>query len=402
MKVLVVNAGSSSVKYAVIETDGENTVSEGIVERIGLDGTRMKGVAASGSEFEAEAPEVKDTRDAMQLIGRTLVDAGKGAVGSLGEIEAVGHRVVHGGEDFSDPTVIDDRVMAVIRDLFALAPLHNPVNYAGIEAAMELLGAVPHVAVFDTAFHSTIPDRAFIYGIPYEYYSEKKIRKYGFHGTSHKYVTIRAAEMLGKPLDSTNVITCHLGNGCSITAVRDGRSIDTSMGLTPLEGVMMGTRSGNIDPAILVHLQESEGMSAAEVGKMLNKQSGLLGLAGVGSSDMRDVLAARAEGNKQADLAFRAYAYRIRLYVGAYAAAVGKLDAVVFTGGIGENSPDVRSEVCHGLECLGIEYDVELNKAKTPDGDIAKAGMERRILIIATQEDTMIARETASVVGAEA
>ncbi len=399
MKVLVVNAGSSSVKYAVIETDGEATISEGVVERIGLDGTCMKGRAASGDKFEVDCPQVTNTREAMQLIGTTLVDAKNGAVASLDMIDAVGHRVVHGGEDFSDPTVIDGtdgKVMGTIKNLFALAPLHNPVNYAGIEAAMELLGSVPHVAVFDTAFHATIPDRAFIYGIPYELYSEKMIRKYGFHGTSHKYVTYRAAEMLGKPVSETSVITCHLGNGCSITAVRDGKSIDTSMGLTPLEGVMMGTRSGNIDPYIVIHLQETEGMSAGDVNKMLNKQSGLLGLAG--SSDMRDVLAARAKGDERADLAFRAYAYRIRLYIGAYAAAVGKLDAVVFTGGIGENSFDIRAEVCHGLECLGLEYDVEANKAKTPDDDIAKEGLDRRILIISTQEDIMIARESAEVV----
>ena len=398
MKVLVINAGSSSVKYALIETDGEETVSEGVVERIGIDGTRIKGTAASGDGFEEPAASVSDTRTAVELVGEVLVDDSKGADGSLDEIEAVGHRVVHGGEDFSDPTIIDDAVMRTIRELFELAPLHNPVNYAGIEAARELLGGVPHVAVFDTAFHATIPDRAFVYGLPYEYYSRKRIRKYGFHGTSHKYVSIRAAEMLGKPLAEANLVTCHLGNGCSITAVRDGRSIDTSMGLTPLEGVMMGTRSGNIDPAIILHLQENEGLSAAEVNRMLNKQSGLLGLAGIGSSDMRDVLAARAEGNEQADLAFRAYAYRIRLYVGAYAVAVGKLDAVVFTGGVGENSPDVRAEICHGLECIGVEYDVEFNKDRTPDDDIAKPGTGRRILIISTQEDEMIARETASVV----
>ena len=404
MKVLVVNTGSSSVKYAVIEPEAGRELAEGIVERIGLEGTKLK-ARASGDGRQGErkkeraASEVRSAADALREIAREVVHGPTAVLGSLDEIDAVGHRAVHGGEVYSDSVLIDEKVKSTIRELAALAPLHNPANLAGIEAAEDLLPDRPHVAVFDTAFHATMPPRAHLYGLPMDFAREHRLRRYGFHGTSHKYVSGRAIEMLGSP-ERSKIVTAHVGNGVSLCAVADGKSVDTTMGFTPLEGVMMGTRSGTVDPGLVLHMVQRLGKSPEEVDRLLNKESGLLGMAGIGSGDLRDIEAAIESGSESAKLAYETYLYRLALAVGTMAAALDGLDALVFTAGAGEKSPELREAVCARLGYLGVEIDDTKNKGARPDCDISSAAARARTLVSATQEDVMIARETARVVAA--
>jgi len=397
MNILVINAGSSSVKYAVIDPAEEREIGEGLVERIGSDGACLKAVARDGRTEERDVPGVASVGDALAEIARTLTDGQAACLNSLDEIDAVGHRVVHGADVFSGSALVDDRVKADLAGLSELAPLHNPANLAGIEAAETLLPGRPHVAVFDTAFHSTIPPRAYLYGLPIEFAKKHRIRRYGFHGTSHAWVSARAIEMLGGP-EHSRVVTAHIGNGVSLCAVRDGRSVDTTMGFTPLEGVVMGTRSGDVDPALVVYMIERLGMSPGDVDRMLNKESGLLGLAGIGSGDLRDVMKARDSGDERAAAAYDVYVYRLVLSIGTMAAALGGLDALVFTAGAGEHSPGLRADVCAGVAHLGVDVDPTLNNDALPDCDISAATAPVRTFVIATQEDRMIARETARVV----
>ena len=388
--VLVINCGSSSIKYQVYRLPEQEVLAKGLVEKIGGGDSRLKH-ETNGSEHIVEQ-SISGHKSGMELILRTLTDAGHGVIADIHEIEAVGHRVVHGGEAYSGSVLLDDDVMKTIEDYCDLAPLHNPPNLIGIRAAQEALPEVPQAAVFDTAFHQSIPAHAYLYALPYEMYEQHRVRRYGFHGTSHHYVAERAAEMLGKPHGETNVITCHLGNGCSITAVRDGKSVDTSMGLTPLEGVAMGTRSGDIDPAIVFYLSE-KGYDCERLNKMLNKESGLLGVSGV-SNDMRDLLAAAADGSRRARLALDIFAYRIRKYIGAYMAVLGRVDAIVFTGGIGENNAVTRSDIVGGMEPLGVALDPARNEARSRDErDIAADDSRTRLLVIPTDEEGYIARQ---------
>ncbi|HUW57346.1 MAG TPA: acetate kinase [Planctomycetota bacterium] len=397
MKILVVNCGSSSIKYQLLEMDTEDVLAQGLLERIGLDEALL--THRQGGKKQGIAAAAADHDEGMKLIVETLTRGEDPPIRDVSEIAAVGHRVVHGGEDFVESVRVTDEVIDVIRKNAELAPLHNPPNLTGIRAAQKLLPGVPNVAVFDTAFHQTVPEHAYIYALPYQYYTGHRIRRYGFHGTSHRYVTLQTAKLLGRPPDEVNVITAHLGNGCSITAVKNGRSVDTSMGLTPLEGLVMGTRSGDLDPAILFFLAE-KGMTPAEIHRILNEESGLLGISGV-SSDMREVEAASEGGSARAKLALDIFAYRVRKYIGAYAAALGRLDAVVFTGGIGENSATMRDMVCRDLGILGIELDEEKNRSsRKGDRDISTDASCVRVLVIPTNEELMIARDTAEVVRA--
>ncbi len=372
-------------------------IAEGLVERIGLEGTRLKARARDGRTEERDVPGVTSTRLAMSEVAKALTDGPAACLSSLSEIDAVGHRVVQGADLYSESVPIDDRVKAAIAELSELAPLHNPANLAGIEAAEALLPGRPNVAVFDTAFHATIPPRAHLYGLPLEFARKHRLRRYGFHGTSHAYVSARAIEMLGGP-EHSRIVTAHVGNGVSLCAVLDGRSVDTTMGFTPLEGVVMGTRSGDVDPALVIYLIEKLGMTPGEVGRMLNKESGLLGLAGVGSGDLRDVMKARDSGNGRAATAYDVYVYRLTLAAGAMAAALGGMDALVFTAGAGERSAELRADVSAGLGHLGVEVDSAKNDSAEPDCDVSTADASARALVIATQEDLMIARETARVI----
>ncbi|MHC4249243.1 MAG: acetate/propionate family kinase [Planctomycetota bacterium] len=396
MNILVVNAGSSSVKYAVIDPAQENELAEGLVERIGLEGTRLEARADDGRTEEREVPGVASAADALAEIAKALTDGPAACLSSMSEIDAVGHRVVQGADLYSESVLVDDRVKAAIAGLAELAPLHNPANLAGIEAAEALLPGKPNVAVFDTAFHATIPPRAHLYGLPLEFARKHRLRRYGFHGTSHAYVSARAIEMLGGP-EHSRIVTAHIGNGVSLCAVLDGKSVDTTMGFTPLEGVVMGTRSGDVDPALVVYLMEKLGMSPGEVDRMLNRESGLLGLAGIGSGDLRDVMAARDSGDERAATAYDVYVYRLALAAGAMAAALWGLDALVFTAGAGERSSGLRADICSRLAHLGVEIDPSKNEAAWPDCDVSAAGARARTFVVATQEDLMIARETARV-----
>ena len=398
MNVLVVNCGSSSIKYCLfdmVEPAAPAVLASGIVERIGeaTSGLRHE---AGGRECAREA-EAPDHEAAFGLMVEALTEGEAAVVASPGDIDAVGHRVVHGGERFAESIRIDDEVIAAIEAWVDLAPLHNPPNLTGIRAAMALMPNVPHVAVFDTAFHQTLEPDAYLYALPYELYREHRIRRYGFHGTSHRYVSEVAAEMLGKAAGETNLITAHLGNGCSAAAVRGGRCVDTSLGMTPLEGLVMGTRSGDLDPAIIFHLVRTLGMSVDEVDDLLNRRSGLLGVSGV-SNDMREVTRAADEGNERADLAIRLFCHRLRKYIGAYTAELGRVDALVFTGGIGENAAHIRQRTCEGLAPLGYVLDAEANAAD-PNGprDVAAKDSRSRILVIPTDEEAMIARDTARI-----
>jgi acetate kinase len=394
--ILVINCGSSSLKYQLLDMDSETLKAKGLIERIGLPDGRHSYQRPSEQEIAWEL-KVADHAKAIELLLAALTAAEHGVVSSLDQITAVGHRVVHAGEEYSSSVMIDDRVMAALEACIPLAPLHNPANITGIKAARACLPQAPMVGVFDTAFHQTMPDRAYIYPLPYHLYADNKIRRYGFHGTSHRYVTLRAGEILNRDTSELNLITCHLGNGASVAAIENGRSIDTSMGFTPLEGLMMGTRSGDIDPAIVGHLNESLGLTVAEVEKMLNKESGMLGISGI-SSDLRDVEREYANGNDRARLALEVYAYHIRKYIGAYAVALGRLDAIIFTTGVGEHDSLVRDWACQGLDIIGAVLDPFKNATRHDEAIISKASSRVKIMIIPTNEELMIARDTMELV----
>ncbi len=400
MKILVINSGSSSIKYKLFDTDTHQMVCSGLVERIGLDGSRVKHEIHSDDGVQAIVREtpVPDHETGLKLVADLLAEPGIAVIADPAEIAAVGHRVVHGGERFSKTVVIDDDVIQVIRQLIPYAPLHNPANLEGILVARRIFNRATQVAVFDTAFHQTMPARAYRYALPDDLYREHGVRVYGFHGTSHLYVSKKAAEWLGKPLDETTLITAHLGNGASMAAVQNGQSVDTTMGFTPLPGLMMGTRSGDLDPAIIFYLANNLGLSLAEIDNLLNKQSGLLGIAG--SSDVRDVIEKMQDGDENARLAMEMYAYRIKKYIGAYMAALGPVDALVFTAGVGENSPLVRQMSCAGLEHLGIVLDEKKNAARPQSVMPVHADDSRvKILVIPTNEELEIALQTLEVLG---
>ena len=392
--VLIINAGSSSVKFTLFKKNDLKVVADGIVERIGLKGTKIHMKNSEGKRTSKEI-RVENTRQAVGLFANLLTDKNDRNIQPGADIAGIGHRVVHGGERINSSVVINVGVKQIIKECFELAPLHNPPNLEGIEACEDVFTGVPQVAVFDTAFHATLPECAYLYGLPYALYKEDKIRRYGFHGTSHQYVCRTAAGFLRRPLKDLKIISCHLGNGCSITAIDGGRSVDTSMGFTPLEGLMMGTRCGDIDPAIVFYLMEHKHLNPRQINDLLNKQSGLWGLAGIGSSDLRDIINAEKSGNQQAVTALNVFAYRIKKYIGAYAFAMGGIDAVIFTAGIGENSPRIREMVCRGLEELGIVMDTEKNIA----GNLAEREIQHndsrvKILVIPTNEEKQIARQT--------
>lgn len=395
MKILVVNAGSSSLKYQLIDMENEQAVAKGGCERIGLEGSFLKHKTAKGETMIEKA--LPDHKVAVQLVLDTLMDAEWGVIGSMKEIDAVGHRVVHSAEDFNCSVLLTDDVMKICAANSELAPLHQPANITGIEACRAVMPDTPMVGVFDTAFHSTMPDYAYMYALPLEFYEKYKVRRYGFHGTSHKYVSALAAEYLNNP--DAKIITCHLGNGSSISAVKGGKCVDTSMGFTPLEGVPMGTRSGDLDPAVVEYLCGKLNKTVGEVLTILNKKSGVSGVSGV-SSDFRDLRAAKDAGNDRARLALDLFTYRVKKYVGSYAAALGGADAIVFTAGIGENDADVRESVATGLEYMGAKLDPEKNRARSgePVREISAADSRVKILVIPTNEELVIARETREIV----
>lgn len=392
MKVLVINCGSSSLKYQLINMENEESLAQGLVERIGIEGSVLTQKVPGKDKYIIEQP-MADHKDAIKLVLEALVDGTHGVIASMDEISAVGHRVVHGGEKYAESVVINDEVMASLEECVKLAPLHNPANIIGINACKSLMPSTPMVAVFDTAFHQTMPKTSYIYPLPYELYENHGIRKYGFHGTSHKFVSAECAKMLGKDIKDVKIITCHLGNGASLAAIKDGKCMDTSMGFTPLEGIAMGTRCGNIDPAIVTFLQKECNMSAAEVDNLMNKKSGVFGISGV-SSDFRDIEDAASKGNERATLALDVFNYRVREMIGAYAAAMGGVDAVVFTAGLGENAIETRLDICKGLEFLGIELDAEKNNVRGKAREISKDGAKVKVFVIPTNEELVIARDT--------
>ncbi len=396
MLILVVNCGSSSIKYKLLDMEQETVLLSGLSERIGISGSRIKQENNKGEELVLEQ-DLPNHKAALENILKCITDAKYGAVTDVAQIKAVGHRVVHGGEKFNQSVVIDEALVKVLEELSELAPLHNPPNIVGIKTCQELMPHAAQVAVFDTAFHSAMPEEAYNYAIPYEYYEKYGIRRYGFHGTSHKFVSRRAAEILGKPVEDLKIIVCHLGNGSSISAVGKGVSQDTSMGFTPLPGLPMGTRTGDIDPAILPFLMEKEKLSAAEIGDVINKKSGVLGVSGL-SSDFRDLEDAASQGNKRAELALSMFAYGIVKYVGAYTAALGGLDALVFTGGIGENSKDIRGRVLKAFAYTGLTIDEEKNNSRGKEVIISKQGAPFVAMVVPTNEELMIARETKELV----
>ena len=394
MKILVINAGSSSLKYQLIDMENESVIAKGLCERIGMDGSKLTH-KVNGESYVTEVAMPNHT-EAFNAVKEALTSGDGKVVDDLSEISALGHRVVQGGALFKDSCLITEEVIEGIRGLSPLAPLHNPAHIQGIEAAIDVFGKdVPQVAVFDTSFHSTMPEKAYIFGVPYEYYEKYSIRRYGFHGTSHRYVTGRCLELLGKAEnpEGTRIINCHLGNGSSISAVKDGKVIDTSMGLTPLDGFIMGTRSGSLDPSVVTFIMEKEGLSPAEMDAILNKKSGMLGLSGI-SSDDRDVTAAAKEGNERAQLAQDMYFYRIKKYIGAYAAAMGGLDVVVFTAGVGENQIGMRSAVCKDMEFLGIKFDEVKNNVRGEEAVISADDSKVKVVVIPTDEELMIATDT--------
>lgn len=391
MKVLVINCGSSSLKYQLFDMTNELVMAKGLVERIGMEGALL--THRNDNEKHVIETEIKDHEKAIDLVLKALIDGEYGVIKSLEEISAIGHRVVHGGETFSGSVLITEEVVDALRKNIDLAPLHNPPNIMGIEACEKLMPNVPQVGVFDTAFHQSMPAYAYMYGIPYEYYDKYKIRKYGFHGTSHKYVSQRTAEMLKKPIEEIKVITCHLGNGASITAVNGGKSVDNSMGFTPLEGVMMGTRSGDLDPEIVLYLMQKEDWSCEETRKFFNKACGVLGLSGV-SSDFRDIENAADEENERAQLALDRFAYVVKKYIGSYAAVLNGADAIVFTAGLGENSASMRLKICDGLEYMGVKIDKDKNYTRGIEADVSTDDAATKVFVIPTNEELMIARDT--------
>ncbi|MFO7887503.1 MAG: acetate kinase [Eubacteriales bacterium] len=394
MNVLVINCGSSSLKYQLINMENEDVLAKGLAERIGLDGV-VKHKAEGKEEVKLE-DKLNNHKDAIKVVLNLLVDKKVGAIKSLEEIDVVGHRVVHGGEKFASSVIIDEEVIEAMEDCIDLAPLHNPPNITGIKACKELMPNVTMTGVFDTAFHQTMSKKAYIYPLPYELYEELGVRKYGFHGTSHKYVANRVAELIGEDIEDLKIVTCHLGNGASATAIRGGKSVDTSMGLTPLEGLAMGTRSGSIDPAIITFLMNKKNMSIQEVDELLNKKSGVLGISGV-SNDFRDIEKAAEEGNERAQLALDKFYYIVRKYIASYTAAMGGIDVLVFTAGLGENSIGARKAICEDLEFLGIEIDDENNNIRGKEQLISKENKKVKVYVIPTNEELMIAREAVEI-----
>lgn len=394
MKILVINCGSSSLKYQLIDMKNEAVLVKGLAERIGIDGSILTHKRPNAEPVVIEKP-MANHEIAIQMVLDALRDKEYGVIASLDEISAVGHRVVHGGDKFSKSVVIDASVIEGIRECIPLGPLHNPANLMGIEACQKLMPTVKQVAVFDTAFHQTMPDTAYMYALPYEYYNKYKLRRYGFHGTSHRFVSLKAAEMLGTK--NFKLITCHLGNGASLAAIKDGKCIDTSMGLTPLEGLIMGTRCGDMDPAIVTFLMEKEGLSATKMDSLMNKKSGMLGISGI-SSDFRDIEAEADKGNTQAALSLEMFAYRVRKYIGAYATSLGGVDAIVFTAGVGENSDTMRASICKGLDFLGVKLDTEKNKKRGEARFIEATDSKVKIMVIPTNEELMIAKDTLELV----
>ena len=395
MNVLVINCVSSSLKFQLINSDTEAVLAKGLCERIGIDG-RLTYQPEGGEKTTEDKPMPTHT-EAIQYVIDALTDANTGVVSSLEEIGAVGHRVVHGGEKFASSAVITEEMLKAVEECNDLAPLHNPANLIGIEACKKLMPNTPMVGVFDTAFHQTMPEKAYMYGLPYEYYEDYKVRRYGFHGTSHSFVSKRMAEILETPYDSLKTIVCHLGNGASICAVENGKSVDTSMGLTPLEGLVMGTRSGDIDPAILEFLAKKEDMDITALMNMLNKKSGVQGVSGI-SSDFRDLAAGAAEGNKRAQIALDVFCYRVAKYVGSYAAAMNGVDAIAFTAGIGENDCSVRAKVCEYLGYLGIAIDADANQNRGKEIEISTSDSKVKVWVVPTNEELAIARETVALV----
>ncbi|WP_273122818.1 acetate kinase [Bacillus weihaiensis] len=387
-KIIAINAGSSSLKFQLFDMPSETVLTKGLVERIGINDSVFS-ITVNG-EKQTEVSDIPDHAVAVKILLSKLT--GLGIIKSLDEIEGIGHRVVHGGEIFNDSAIINADTLAKIEELSDLAPLHNPANIVGIKAFQEVLPNVEAVAVFDTAFHQTMPEQSFLYSLPYEYYEDYGIRKYGFHGTSHKYVSERAAEILGRPVEHLRLISCHLGNGASIAAIEGGKSIDTSMGFTPLAGVAMGTRSGNIDPALIPFIMEKTGKDADQVLDILNKKSGILGVSGL-SSDLRDIEKATEEGNERAKTALEVFASRIHKYIGSYAARMSGVDAIIFTAGIGENSTEIRARVLKGLEFMGIYWDPALNKVRGEEAYISYPHSPVKVLVIPTNEEVMIARD---------
>lgn len=396
MKILVLNCGSSSIKYQFIDSDKESVLAKGLVERIGMSSAVLTHEPL-GKEKIRIVGEILDHTIAIEYVIAVLLSPNHGVIKDKNEIDAVGHRVVHGGETFTGSVLITPEVLKALRDNIELAPLHNPPNIKGIEAVTAHLPATPQCGIFDTSFHSAMPPKAYLYGLPYELYKRYKIRRYGFHGTSHRYVSERAADAVGRSINELKIITAHLGNGCSMAAINKGKSVDTTMGFTPLEGLLMGTRSGDIDPSLITYIMGKEGLSLGEMNTLLNKHSGLVGLSGE-SSDMREIETAVAEGNKKAINAFDVFIYRIKKYVGAYAAAMGGVDILVFTGGIGENSNLVRERVCEDMSFLGIELDMTKNENPPADGDLSTKGTKTKVFRIRTNEELVIAMDTKEIV----
>jgi len=396
MKVLVINCGSSSLKYQLIDTDKDTVMAKGLCERIGIDGSNFE-YKRDGHDKTQKLVEMKDHKDAVSIVINTLTDKEAGVVGSLDEIDAVGHRVVHGGERFNKAVLINDEVIKAIEDVSDLAPLHNPGALIGIRACMELMPSLPHAAVFDTAFHQTMGPEAYLYAIPREYYEKYKIRRYGFHGTSHAYVSERTAKVLGRDISGLKTVVCHLGNGASISAVKNGKCVDTSMGLTPVEGLIMGTRSGDIDPAVITFLMRKENLTGEQVLDILNKKSGVLGMTGI-SSDFRDIAKAAAEGNETAEITLEAYARRVAKYIGAYAAAMNGIDAIAFTAGIGENHAGIRKRVCNYLGFMGVKLDDDANENGSDERVISSGGCAPAVLVIPTNEELSIALQTLKLI----
>ncbi|SHJ66141.1 acetate/propionate family kinase [Tepidibacter formicigenes] len=396
MNILVINCGSSSLKYQLINMENESVLAKGLAERIGIEGSVVKHQTTGKDKVTIEE-SMKDHKDALKIVLDSIAHPEYGAVKDMNEISAVGHRVVHGGEKFTTSVVITDEVKKGIEDCVELAPLHNPANLIGINACQEILPNVPMVAVFDTAFHQTMPKSSFLYGLPYELYEKYGVRRYGFHGTSHKYVSQRAAQMLGKNIEDLKIVTCHLGNGASIAAVENGKCVDTSMGFTPLEGLIMGTRCGDMDPAIVPFIMEKEGLDAVGLNNLMNKKSGVLGMTGI-SSDFRDIEDAANNGDEKAITALDAYCKRVKKYIGSYMAEMGGLDVVLFTAGIGENSTLIREQVCKGLEGIGIKIDIEKNNVRGEERVISTENSKVKVLIVPTNEELMIARETTELV----
>lgn len=397
MNILVLNCGSSSVKYKLINVDDKKTLAEGGVEKIGIPGSFLKFRLPDGSKKVIDEV-IPDHRKAIMDILNILTDPTYGCISSFKEIDAVGHRVVHGGEKFNKSVLINDEVIEKIKECYDVAPLHNPVNMAGIDAITELMPGVPQVAVFDTAFHQTMPAEAYMYALPYELYTKYSVRRFGFHGTSHRYVARRVCDFLGVPYENQRIITCHIGNGGSITAVKDGKSIDTSMGLTPVEGLMMGTRVGDVDPGALTFIMDKEHLDTKQLSNLINKKSGVLGISGI-SSDMRDIDAAIAEGNERAKLALDMYIYRIIKYIGAYTAVLNGVDIIVFTGGVGENQQPLRKAVCEHLSYLGVKIDDAVNASSRGEEKVISAADSKvKVVVIPTDEELMIARDTEAIV----